>query len=299
MENQGQQQHELRLLEAILFAASEPLDMKTISDRFPEEKHPEIPALIDALKERFTGSGLSLVERDGRYALRTASDLAGSLDLQRETPRKMSRAAQETMAIIAYHQPVTRAEIENIRGVAISNGTIDVLIEAGWVKPGRRREVPGRPLTWVTTPLFLDHFGLESLEALPGLEELKSAGLLDKRPAIDNIATGDLFGDEENPKEEDDSVDLFADDADPEEDDEGQTAAESAQTDGEALEASSDDEDDESSTDDDNDDEEDAEDDESDEEDEDGDDDDYEDEDDEDDEDDESDGDDVSDEDEE
>lgn len=222
MENQqGQQQHELRLLEAILFAAAEPLDMKTISDRFPETQHEALPSLIDTLKERYAGSGVTLVERDGRYALRTASDLAGSLDLQRETPRKLSRAAQETMAIIAYHQPVTRAEIENIRGVAISNGTIDALIEAGWVKPGRRREVPGRPLTWVTTPLFLDHFGLESLEALPGLEELKAAGLLDKRPAIDNIHAGDLFGDDEQPvKEEDESVDLFADDAPPEPEDE-------------------------------------------------------------------------------
>ncbi len=225
MENQSQQQHELRLLEAILFAASEPLDMKTISDRFPAEKHAELPALIDALKERYAGSGVSVVERDGCYALRTASDLAGSLDLQRETPRKLSRAAMETMAIIAYHQPVTRAEIENIRGVAISSGTIDVLIEVGWVRPGRRREVPGRPLTWVTTPLFLDHFGLESLEALPGLDDLKAAGLLDKRPAIDNIASGDLFGEDETPVEEPDTVDLFADDAPPEADDEDVSAS--------------------------------------------------------------------------
>ena len=243
MEHQGQQPNELRLLEAILFAASEPLDMKTISDRFPEEKHPEIPALIDILKERYAGSGVSLVERDGCFALRTATDLAGSLDLQRETPRKLSRAAQETMGIIAYHQPATRAEIENIRGVAISSGTIDVLIEAGWVKPGRRREVPGRPLTWVTTPLFLDHFGLESLEALPGLEDLKAAGLLDKRPAIDNIG-GDLFGDDENPKEEADTVDLFADDAAPEGDEELKASSDETDESDEEDEAE-DDEDDE------------------------------------------------------
>jgi segregation and condensation protein B len=116
------------------------------------------------------------------------------LQITKEVQRKLSRAAMETLAIVAYHQPVTRAEIENIRGVATHKGTLDVLMEAEWVKPGRRRETPGRPLTWVTTTSFLDHFGLEALTELPGLDEMKASGLLDRRPAIETVpGTGELF----------------------------------------------------------------------------------------------------------
>src|SRR5690606_37155504 len=117
-----------------------------------------------------------------------------SLRLEKEQPKKFTKAAMETMAVVAYHQPVTRAEIENIRGVATSPGALDSLVEAGWIKTGKRREVPGRPVTWVTTQSFLDHFGLESLKDLPGMDELKASGLLDKRPAIEAMpTTGDLF----------------------------------------------------------------------------------------------------------
>ena len=113
-----------------------------------------------------------------------APDLGARLQIERDASRKLSRAAIETLAIVAYHQPITRAEVENIRGVAVNRGTLDVLLEAGWIKPGRRREVPGRPVTWLTTEGFLDHFGLESLKDLPGVKELRAAGLLDTRPAI-------------------------------------------------------------------------------------------------------------------
>ena len=131
-------------------------------------------------------------------AFRTAPDLADALALDKEVTKKLSRAALETLAIIAYHQPVTRAEIENIRGVATHRGTLDLLIEAGWVKPGRRRETPGRPLTWVSTTDFLDQFSLESIMDLPGLDDLKASGLLDRRPAIEAIpGSGDLFAGQE------------------------------------------------------------------------------------------------------
>jgi segregation and condensation protein B len=128
-----------------------------------------------------------LVERDGAWAFRTAADLADQLRVERASVRKLSRAAVETLAVIAYHQPVSRAEIETIRGVATARGTLDVLIEATWIKPGPRRETPGRPGTWITTDTFLDHFGLTGLTDLPGIEELKIAGLLDKRPAIQTL----------------------------------------------------------------------------------------------------------------
>ena len=184
-----------RLLEAILFAAEEPLSPQALYERMGDTV--DIGALLKELQERYADAGVNLVERDGRWAFRTAEDLADQLAVSREEQRKLSRAALETLAIIAYHQPVTRAEIENIRGVSTSRGTLDTLMEAGWVKPGRRRESPGRPATWITTPEFLDHFGLESIRDLPGLEELKASGLLDKRPAIETVPdTGDMFDDD-------------------------------------------------------------------------------------------------------
>jgi segregation and condensation protein B len=143
--------------------------------------------LLARLQGDYAGRGVNLVERDGAWAFRTAADLAGQLKIERATTRKLSRAAVETLAVIAYHQPVSRAEIETIRGVATARGTLDVLIEADWIKPGQRRETPGRPGTWMTTEAFLDHFGLTALTDLPGIEELKIAGLLDKRPAIQTL----------------------------------------------------------------------------------------------------------------
>jgi segregation and condensation protein B len=146
---------------------------------------------------------VNLVQRDSRWAFRTASDLGDQLRLEKEQPKKFTRSAMETMAVIAYHQPVTRAEIENIRGVTTSPGALDALMEAGWIKPGKRREVPGRPVTWLSTQGFLDHFGLERLEDLPGMDELKAAGLLDKRPAVEAMPTADMFGEDENKQEQD------------------------------------------------------------------------------------------------
>ena len=172
----------LRLIEAILFAAAEPVSLGALAQRLPEGT--DAKELVEELKSLYANRGVTLVEIDGRYAFRTAPDLAGRLQIEREVPRKLSRAAIETLAIIAYHQPVTRAEIEEIRGVALSRGTLDLLMEIGWIEPKGRRRTAGRPVTWRTTAAFLDQFGLEKVDDLPGLEELKAAGLLDARPAI-------------------------------------------------------------------------------------------------------------------
>jgi segregation and condensation protein B len=156
----------------------------------------DLAVLLPQLQANYNDRGIELVEINGAYAFRTAQSVASALVMEKDVERKLSRAALETMAVIAYHQPITRAEIENIRGVATNKGTIDMLLEVGWIKPGKRRETPGRPLTWLTTNGFLDHFQLGSIMELPGLEDLKAAGLLDRRPAIDTVPnTGDLFDD--------------------------------------------------------------------------------------------------------
>jgi len=172
----------LRILEAMLFAASEPLTEATMASRLPEG--PDIPALLEELSGHYANRGVNLVRVGSKWALRTAPDVAPALRLETEVPRKLSQAALETLAIIAYHQPVTRAEIEEIRGKALSRGTLDTLLEAGWVRPKGRRRTPGRPVTWGTSDEFLDQFGLESVDDLPGIEELKAAGLIDQRPSI-------------------------------------------------------------------------------------------------------------------
>ncbi len=177
----------LRLAEAVLFAAVEPLDEASIAAQLPEGT--DIPELLDELRRLYAGRGVNLANVAGKWVLRTAPDLADKLKIERESQRRLSRAAHETLAVIAYHQPVTRPEIEEIRGVSLSKGTMDALFEANWIKPGRRRNAPGRPLTWVTTETFLSHFGLESLKELPGLQELKSAGLIDSRPAVSIYST--------------------------------------------------------------------------------------------------------------
>ena len=172
----------LRLIEAMLFATAEPVSLAALAQRLPEGV--DVKDLVQELKRLYANRGVNLVETDGRFAFRTAPDLASRLQIERQVPRKLSRAAIETLAIIAYHQPVTRAEIEEIRGVGLSRGTLDTLMEIGWIEPKGRRRTPGRPVTWRTTPAFLDQFGLESLGDLPGVDELKAAGLLDARPAI-------------------------------------------------------------------------------------------------------------------
>ncbi len=190
-------QYELnkRLVEAILFASAAPVPLSRIMPYFSEEGM-EQKGLRDCLKElqeEYAGRGINLLEVDGKWMFRTAHDLADMMTTEKQVHKKLSRAAMETLSIIAYHQPVTRAEIENIRGVSTNKGTLDTLMEMGWVKPGRRRETLGRPLTWVTTTDFLDHFSLESLIDLPGMDEMKAAGLLDRRPAIETINQDDLF----------------------------------------------------------------------------------------------------------
>jgi segregation and condensation protein B len=172
----------LRLVEAILFATAEPVSPAALAQRLPEGA--DVKGLIEELKGLYANRGVHLMEIDGRYAFRTAPDLAPRLQIERDVSRKLSRAAIETLAIIAYHQPVTRAEIEEIRGVALSKGTLDTLMEIGWIEPKGRRRTPGRPATWRTTPAFLDQFGLERIGDLPGMEELRAAGLIDARPAI-------------------------------------------------------------------------------------------------------------------
>lgn len=166
-----------RAVEATLFAASEPMTTSEIAAYVGIDA--DVKGALAELSMRYEGRGINLVERGGRWLFQTAPDLAHILRREREEARKLSRAGIETLAIIAYHEPVSRAEIEAIRGVQISKGTLDVLMEAGWVRPAGRREVPGRPLTYATTPGFLAHFGLESRRDLPGIEDLKAAGLLD------------------------------------------------------------------------------------------------------------------------
>ena len=177
---------QLRLLEAILFASTEPVTVKHLAGRMPEDA--DLTGLLDELQSMYANRGVSLTRLGDAWAFRTAEDLGEYMRVERETPKKLSRAAIETMAIIAYHQPVTRAEIEEIRGVAVSRGTLDLLLEAEWIKPRGRKRVPGRPVTWGTTANFLDHFGLEDLKALPGVQELKAAGLLDNRPGLGAIS---------------------------------------------------------------------------------------------------------------
>jgi segregation and condensation protein B len=167
----------VRAVEACLFAAAEPLGVEDIAAYVGSGV--DVKAALAELEAHYAGRGIELVERGRRWHFQTAADLAHILRREREESRKLSRAAVETLAIIAYHEPVSRAEIEAIRGVQISRGTLDVLMEAGWVRPAGRREVPGRPLTFATTQEFLTHFGLKTRRDLPGLDDLKAAGLLD------------------------------------------------------------------------------------------------------------------------
>ena len=167
----------LRIMEAVIFAAGRPVDTETLAAQVPPGA--DIEEGLAALAAHYRHRGIQLVKVAGGWTFRTAADLADHLTVHRVVRRRLSRAALETLAIIAYHQPVTRAEVEEIRGVGLGRGTLDLLLEAGWIAPKGRRRTPGRPVTWVTTPAFQEHFGLESLDDLPGLDELKAAGLLE------------------------------------------------------------------------------------------------------------------------
>ncbi len=249
LEDRAQQK---RLIEALLFATPEAQSLRAIRNRLPEAA--DVGGILLELKEEYAERGINLVQMEDSWAFRTAPDLGAALTLNKKEEKKLSRAALETMSIIAYHQPVTRAEIENIRGVATSKGTLDVLMEAGWIKPGRRKDTPGRPLTWLTTTVFLDEFGIENLNDLPGLAELKAAGLLDTRPAIDTIPGGDLFSanqnepsdevDEDDDAEDDDAFDAneAVEGAEADDDD---TTEEYAESDEDSDDEDSDDEDEE------------------------------------------------------
>lgn len=173
---------QLRLVEALLFASAEPIDEASLAERLPDGA--DLKSLLHELAEFYEHRGVHLVKSGKGWAFRTAADLSPWLKAETKVARNLSPAMTETLAIIAYHQPVTRAEIEEIRGKTLSKGTLDLLLEAGWIKPKGHRRTPGNPMTWATTDAFLDHFGLESLDALPGIEDLKAAGLLDARPAI-------------------------------------------------------------------------------------------------------------------
>lgn len=178
---EGNDPQHLRLLEALLFASPDPVSEVALASRLPEGV--DVKSLIGELQQMYAERGVNLTRVAGKWAFRTAPDLGNILRVERNVVRKLSRAGVETLATIAYHQPVTRAEIEEIRGVQLSKGTFDTLFESGWIKPVGRRHTPGRPVTWGTTDAFLGHFGLESVSALPGIDELKAAGLLDSRPA--------------------------------------------------------------------------------------------------------------------
>jgi segregation and condensation protein B len=176
--NAQERAEELRVLEALLFAADEPLDEKALARRLPAGI--DVHSLLKQLQQEYAGRGVNLVRVGGKWSLRTASDLAWLLTREMVVTKKLSRAAIETLAIVAYHQPVTRAEIEDIRGVTTSKGTLDVLLETGWIRLRGRRKAPGRPVTYGTTEAFMSHFGLDAVTDLPGIDELKGAGLFDK-----------------------------------------------------------------------------------------------------------------------
>ncbi len=188
-----------RMVEAVLFASAEPVSLCGFEARMPQGCDPA-EALVH-LRRRYEGRGVQVVRVGDAWALRTAPDLAFLMREETVETRKLSRAATETLAIIAYHQPVTRAEIEEIRGVSVSRGTIDQLLELEWIRLGRRKMTPGRPVTFVVTPQFLDHFGLESARDLPGLKELRAAGLLENRVPLGAMPPGPDTPDEDEASE--------------------------------------------------------------------------------------------------
>jgi segregation and condensation protein B len=196
-----------RMIEAVLFASSEPITLRELEQRLPRGS--DVGEAMAFLRHRYQGRGVQVMKVGDAYAFRTAPDLGFLMHRETVETRKLSRAAIETLAIIAYHQPVTRAEIEEIRGVAVSRGTVDQLLEMEWIRFGRRKMTPGRPVTFVVTQEFLDHFGLESARDLPGLKELRSAGLLENRPPAGLLPT--LGDGEDEPETTEGQSELFED----------------------------------------------------------------------------------------
>jgi segregation and condensation protein B len=206
---------QIRLIEAIIFASTEPIAERVLVSHLPEGAN--VGDLLEELRGMYENRGVNLIRIGNAVAFRTAADLTSLMKIEREVVRKLSRAAVETLSIIAYHQPITRAEIEEVRGVSLSKGTIDILLEAGWVKPKGRRRLPGRPVTWGTTEGFLDHFGLETLDALPGVDELKAAGLLDRRrgfgPLAEQLGIAEDGVDRDDEDDDEEEIDITAIDA--------------------------------------------------------------------------------------
>ena len=184
---------DIKLIEAILFASGEPIEERDLSEKIKNKK--ELTNILNELKEFYKSRGINLVKTGTKWSFRTAQDLSDDLTIFKTQKRKLSRAALETLSIIAYQQPITRSEIENIRGVQMGRGSIDHLMEIGWIKPSGRKNIPGKPTLWSTTEIFIEHFGLNDLSDLPNKEELKASGFLDKRAAIATI--GDLAKNDE------------------------------------------------------------------------------------------------------
>jgi segregation and condensation protein B len=199
----------LRMLEAMLFASSRPLSEKDLAERLP--KGVDVAALLDDLKKTYEKRGVVLDKVADKWVFRTASDLNYLFQKEAVEPKRLSKAGIETLAIIAYHQPVTRAEIEEIRGVTVSKGTIDLLLDVGWIRLRARKRTPGRPITYGTTDSFLEHFGLENVGDLPGLDDLKAAGMLEANlpPSFSIPGPSDELSDEEDPLEDEDRPDLL------------------------------------------------------------------------------------------
>jgi segregation and condensation protein B len=190
---------EIRILEALLFASTEPIGEAVLASHLSDDAN--VPGLLTELAGHYEGRGVNLVRIAGKWSLRTAEDLAAHLRVETKVGRKPSRAAVETLAIIAYHQPVTRTEVEEIRGVSSSRGSFDVLLESGWIRPVGRRKTPGQPVTWGTAPKFLVDFALDQVSDLPGIDELKASGLLDTRPS-GSIIQGMPIAGEDSPRED-------------------------------------------------------------------------------------------------
>ena len=191
---------DIKIIEAILFASNEPVEENILIEKISDKK--KLNTYLSEIKEYFSGRGINLIKVGKKWSFRTSSEISDSLTIFKKQKRRLSRAAQETLAIIAYMQPITRSEIENIRGVQMGRGSIDHLLEIGWIKPNGRRSIPGKPTLWSTTDIFLEHFGIEDITSLPSKEELKASGFLEKRSALATIS--DLAQDTELLSDEND-----------------------------------------------------------------------------------------------
>ncbi len=203
---------DIKILEAILFASGEPVDENDLKDKISDKKN--VSNYLNQIKEFYSLRGINLIKTGKKWSFRTSQELIEDLTLFKTQKRKLSRAALETLAIIAYQQPITRSEIENIRGVQMGRGSIDHLMEIGWIKPSGRKNIPGKPTLWSTTDVFIEHFGLDNLDDLPNKDELKASGFLDKRAAIatiSDLAKNDEISDNQlnEDSNEDDNLDDF------------------------------------------------------------------------------------------